>query len=416
MNPPRSLAQLDDISALTERLDKLFNEKESYTKFLALRDSSAQQLLDLLQDLLDYENLSMMSRPTQRRFIKALTRLSDASKLHPRCCTLTDLERGKHLGGGSFSDVYNGVLRGQSVAIKVMRVFGKRNIEEVLREFGREALIWRQLSHPNLLPFFGLYYLDDRLCLVSPWMKNGDIRAFLKNEEQHNLDVALGLEHLHGKCIVHGDLKSDNIFVTPSFRACIADFGLSSIITTISSIQFTDSANRARGGTVRYQAPELHQGGHNDLRSDIYAFACVAYELFTGKLPFPELPTDGAVIDAVIKGRRPSQPASCSGTAALDDLWKVLQHCWEEQPERRPTCGQIVERLTGTVIQATATQSTPDWDHTSTSRFRRSFLGQPSLPSVLEIERIIFDGGLSPLLYDIQALAGAPRRLPLLPE
>lgn len=49
------------------------------------------------------------------------------------------------------------------------------------QEFGREALIWRQLSHPNLLPFYGLYYLDSRLCLVSPWMENGHLLEFLRN-------------------------------------------------------------------------------------------------------------------------------------------------------------------------------------------------------------------------------------------
>jgi serine/threonine protein kinase len=51
-----------------------------------------------------------------------------------------------------------------------------------IQEFSREALIWRQLSHPNVLPFFGLYYLENRLCLVSPWMENGNMMEFLTNE------------------------------------------------------------------------------------------------------------------------------------------------------------------------------------------------------------------------------------------
>jgi serine/threonine protein kinase len=54
-------------------------------------------------------------------------------------------------------------------------------IEYTFQKFGREALIWRQLSHPNLLPFFGLYVLDNRLCLISPWMDNGDLKRFLGN-------------------------------------------------------------------------------------------------------------------------------------------------------------------------------------------------------------------------------------------
>ncbi|KAJ7847197.1 kinase-like domain-containing protein, partial [Mycena leptocephala] len=201
-----------------QRLDKLLQDKASYTRFLACRDTSAQRLLDLLQDV-------------GRRLFKALWRLSGISQLHPKCFTLPDLQRGKHVAGGSFSDVYKGLLRGEDVAIKKMRVFGEANVDTVLKDFGQEAIIWRQLSHPSLLPFIGLYYFDEGLCLVSPWMENGDIGTFLTRKEcdtKHRLslvsgstlkpdytpihvpqilDVALGLRHLHKKQVVHGDLK-----------------------------------------------------------------------------------------------------------------------------------------------------------------------------------------------------------------
>ncbi|KAJ7843299.1 kinase-like domain-containing protein [Mycena leptocephala] len=185
---------------MIERLNKLFHdEKEAYTKLLACRGSSAQWLLDLFQDLLDLDlNIENMSR---RRLFKALIRLSTESKLYPRCFPLI------------------GLLCGQTVAVKMMRVFETSDVEALLKEFGREALIWRQLCHPNLLPFFGLYYFQGRLCLVSPWMENGHIRAFLKKETYDTdsllsliLDIALGLEYLHDKSVVHGDLKGRTIF------------------------------------------------------------------------------------------------------------------------------------------------------------------------------------------------------------
>ncbi|KAJ6561955.1 kinase-like domain-containing protein, partial [Mycena capillaripes] len=296
--------------------------------------------------LLDYEaNLATLNR---RRLFKALIRLSGDSQLYPRCFPLVGLEHESLVAGGTFGDVYTGLLRGQTVAVKMMRVFEQSDIDALLKGFGREALIWRQMSHPNLLPFYGLYYFQKRLCLVSPWMDNGHIRAFLKKETYCTdcllsliLDVALGLEYLHGKGVVHGDLKGDNIFVTSSRRACLGDFGFASIMTSMSSIQFTNSSKRAQGGTTRYQAPEVHRGGHNDHRTDIYGFACLVYELLTGKPPFPELYTDIAVAIAVIEGRRPSRPPSCSGTLPLDGLWNLLQNCWEENPENRPTASHI---------------------------------------------------------------------------
>ncbi|KAJ7622888.1 kinase-like domain-containing protein [Mycena polygramma] len=386
----------EDVFAMTERLDKLLHEdKVWYTEFVACRGTPAQVRLNFLQDILDYDLwLAPMKR---RRLFKALLRLSRDSELSPRCFTLTGLQRGRLVAGGSFGDVYKGLLEGQSIAVKMMRVFEESDVAALLTQFSREALIWRQFCHPNLLPFFGLYYFQQRLCLVSPWMENGHIRAFLKKEKWDTkrllpfiLDVALGLEHLHESGVVHGDLKGDNIFVTPLRRACIADFGLSSMIASESSFHFTNSSKQSQGGTIRYQAPELHRGGNNDLRSDIYGFACLVYEMLAGNSPFPELRTDGAVINAVLQGRRPSQPKSCSGTPSLFGLWNLVQECWNEQPSMRPTAAQVVARLTGPEIQAKQSAGPIEWDHSYTSRFRRRFILEESLPSVSEFEGIVF--------------------------
>ncbi|KAJ7125796.1 hypothetical protein C8R43DRAFT_832832, partial [Mycena crocata] len=80
--------------------------------------------------------------------------------------------------------------------------------------------------------------------------------------------------------------------------------------------------------------------------SDIYAFACVVYELLTGQLPFSELRTDGAVLDAVLKGCRPSLPTAYVKAPTEDGLWDIVQQCWKELPDLRPKTGQIVELLT----------------------------------------------------------------------
>jgi serine/threonine protein kinase len=59
------------------------------------------------------------------------------------------------------------------------------------QKLGREAVIWRQLSHSNLLPFFGLYVLDNRPSLISPWMDNGDLKNFLNNAPSDINRIAL---------------------------------------------------------------------------------------------------------------------------------------------------------------------------------------------------------------------------------
>ncbi|KAJ6551314.1 kinase-like domain-containing protein [Mycena capillaripes] len=283
-----------------------------------------------------------------------------------------------------------------------MRIFEDSDVEAVLKEFSREALIWRQLCHPNVLPFFGLYHLENRLCLVSPWMEYGNIMKFLAKNNSSNtdrlsliLDVALGLQYLHKQKVIHGDLKGLNILVTPSRRACIADFG-HSLIANAMTLRFTHSTVTGRGGTARYQAPELFLGqspSQKHFGSDVYAFACVCYEIMTGKVPFHELPNDMVVMFKVAEGERPSRPMSCSGTTVLDSLWDLLQHCWEGRAEMRPKVPRIVERLVAPSIGAKSISSTTDWDDKSTSKFRRSLQPEPLLPSVSQIERMLFGDG-----------------------
>ncbi|KAJ7440163.1 kinase-like domain-containing protein [Mycena latifolia] len=330
---------------------------------------------------------------------KALVRLSHASGLHPACYALSGLQKvGQQIAAGAFGDIWKGLVRGQSVSVKIMRLFRDADVKAALQEFGREALIWRQLSHPNLLPFFGLYYLDSRLCLVSPWMSNGHVLEFLKNAPPDTdrvsliLDIALGLEYLHSKHVVHGDLKGMNILVTPSRRACLADFGLSSIADAM-TLRFTHSTSAStRGGTARYQAPELIATDNpNHFESDVYAFACVCYEILTGKPPFFEIPRDVTVSIKVLGGLRPSRPE----TLPPDALWVLLQDCWEEEPAKRPDVKRIIQRLAGSPIGARTKQSATDWDEAFSSRVRRSLQDWPLLPSVSGVERRIFGDGTS---------------------
>ncbi|KAJ7852541.1 kinase-like domain-containing protein, partial [Mycena leptocephala] len=333
---------------------------------------------------------------------KALLRLSRKSGLHPRCYALPRLRKiGQQVTAGGYGDIWRGLVGGQCVCVKIMRIFEDSDVQAVLKEFGREALIWRQLCHPNVLPFFGLYYLGKRLCLVSPWMENGHIMTFLKNKKPTNtdrlsliLDIALVLQYLHEKDVVHGDLKGLNILVTPSGRACIADFGVSSIVNAM-TMQFTHSTANSRAGTARYQAPELFQlegESRNHFGSDVYAFACVCYEIIAEKVPFYDLPNDMTVMVKVLAGRRPLRPMSWSGTMALDNVWGLMEGCWEGKAEMRPTASQIVQCLIGPSIAAKTTSSTTDWDE-FTSKFRRSLQAEPLLPSVTQIERMLFGDG-----------------------
>ncbi|EEB91723.1 hypothetical protein MPER_09873 [Moniliophthora perniciosa FA553] len=156
------------------------------------------------------------------------------------------------------------------------------DVQQLLKEYLREVIVWRQLKHPNILPCLGLYYLDnspERMCLVSPWMDNGNLTDFLKDHPRESVDrilimydVANGLSYLHGSKIIHGDLKGVNILITPSRRACLADFGLSRVAD--SQVFKISPSSAHTTGTVRWLAPEVHRGMNTSLESDIYAYGC----------------------------------------------------------------------------------------------------------------------------------------------
>ncbi|KAF7374886.1 LsmAD domain-containing protein [Mycena sanguinolenta] len=378
-----------DLLCVLRQMSSILSNPTSYKLFLGCRGAVAQQLLDLLQDLLDLPDLRVKAPLSKAVFSKVLLRLSGACGLHPTCFTIDGLEKmGRQVAGGGFGDIWKGSVGGQIVAVKSMRQFADDDVKASLKKLGREALIWRQLSHPNLLPFFGLYILEHRLSLISPWMEKGDLRLFLSTAppdmDRVSLiaDVAMGVEYLHNEHIVHGDLKSPNILVTPSGRACITDFGLSTIVDEL-SLKMTFSSRSGQAGTVRYQAPELLKNeSSNHYGSDVYAFACVSYEISTGKVPFFELTKEVAIMFKVVEGARPTRLSVIS-----QDLWLLLEDCWHQQTDKRPAMAAGLQRILGQHIGNDIKQSPPDWDDAYSARFRRSVQEWPVLPSVAEMER-----------------------------
>ncbi|KAJ7359278.1 kinase-like domain-containing protein, partial [Mycena albidolilacea] len=121
------------------------------------------------------------------------------------------------VSGGGFSDIYKGELNKEVVCIKVLRIFTTEfQLDQIYKELAREVLIWKGLSHPNILPLLGIDLVSRKpsCCLVSPWMENGSVMAFLKTYpdfDKRSLvrDVASGLEYLHNldPPVVHGDIK-----------------------------------------------------------------------------------------------------------------------------------------------------------------------------------------------------------------
>ncbi|KAF7333645.1 Kinase-like protein [Mycena sanguinolenta] len=253
--------------------------------------------------------------------------------------------------GGGFGDIYRASYDDQHVALKRMRHFlHGSDLRRIHLEFCREALVWKDLHHPYILPFLGIDRdsFPTTLCMVSPWMKHGSVINYLKTHGHANVDmllyeIAQGLEYLHSHAIVHGDLKGANILVKENGSACLADFGLS-----IHSDASAKIGSTSRGGSLYWMAPELLDPDHfgfqfvRTVATDVYAFGCVCFEMYTGRPPFWGL-TEPVALLKVLKAERAERPP---GPPAMSDtLWQHVTEFWAQRPISRPSTQSVVQKM-----------------------------------------------------------------------
>jgi serine/threonine protein kinase len=199
----------------------------------------------------------------------------------------------EHLGRGGMGSVFRALDRyradlpaaHQYVAIKILH--GKSdNRSELLAKLRREFYCAQSLAHPNIVKvyeldrdgdvdFFTMELLDGEL--LSSVMERFRSRPMHRPQALGVIrEIGAGLAHAHARGVVHSDLKPNNVMITHSGEVRILDFGASSIAGGTASATATPA----------YASCELLEGRVPDPRDDIYAFACLAYELLAGTHPF----------------------------------------------------------------------------------------------------------------------------------
>lgn len=262
---------------------------------------------------------------------------------------LQDYQISGHLGSGGMGDVYRAkdLRLDREVAIKLL----PRDLAEDadrLKRFEREAQALAKLNHTNVVqvydvgrwvgqPFIVMEYLEGST--LRDAMAAGPIPA--RRAVELALQIVRGLSAAHEKGIVHRDLKPENIFLTRGGHIRLLDFGLAKPYTA--SIEFDLTAalpDPARAlitkegslvGTLGYMAPEQVQGGPVDVRTDLFAFGIVLYEMTVGARPFSGHSTI-ETLHAILKLDPPEIPLDLRIPALLE---RVIRRCLEKDPEAR---------------------------------------------------------------------------------
>ena len=192
------------------------------------------------------------------------------------------------IGAGASARVYLAVQQAHPrlVAVKLLSPDAAAS-PEALRRFEREAALVKRLDHPNIVRVFDAGFHGETPYLAMEYLRGGDLNSNLRaglhmqNVLRVVKEIAFALDYAHGKGVVHGDVKPENILFNAQGTALLADFGIATALAGRAG-----EGDRPRLATSPYASPEQLRGAALDGRSDFFSLGVVFYATLTGRMPF----------------------------------------------------------------------------------------------------------------------------------
>uniref|UniRef100_A0A3B3WS45 Tyrosine-protein kinase n=1 Tax=Poecilia mexicana TaxID=48701 RepID=A0A3B3WS45_9TELE len=276
---------------------------------------------------------------------QVITKKSGVVLLNPVVCDKwwilnhEDVVLGELLGKGNFGEVFKGTLQRDKVPVAVKTC--KEDLPPELKiRFLSEARILKQYDHPNIVKLIGVCTQRQPIYIVMELVSGGDFLSFLRKKKDElktkqlvrfAVDAAAGMAYLESKNCIHRDLAARNCLVGESNVLKISDFGMSR--------QEDDGVYSSSGLKqipIKWTAPEALNYGRYSSESDVWSYGILLWETFSlGVCPYPGM-TNQQAREQVEKGKRVPPPVRCP-----DDVYKVMQRCWQYNPEDRPKFSEL---------------------------------------------------------------------------
>ncbi|XP_062147983.1 mitogen-activated protein kinase kinase kinase 3 [Alnus glutinosa] len=257
--------------------------------------------------------------------------------------TQSNWKKGRLLGRGTFGHVYLGFNSGsgQMCAIKEVRVASDDHTSrECLKQLNQEINLLSQLSHPNIVRYYGSELGEETLSVYLEFVSGGSIHKLLQEYgsfkepviQNYTRQIISGLAYLHGRHTVHRDIKGANILVDPNGEIKLADFGMAKHITACSSML-------SFKGSPYWMAPEvvMNTNGYS-LAVDIWSLGCTILEMATSKPPWSQYEGVAAIFKIGNSKDTPEIPERLS-----NDAKSFIKLCLQRDPSARPTALQLLD-------------------------------------------------------------------------
>jgi serine/threonine-protein kinase len=284
--------------------------------------------------------------------------------------TIEHYEIIRRLGAGGSGVVYlaNDTLLQRPVVLKILRA-GMMSAEQLRSTVLREARLASAIEHPNVCAIYEVGESRDGGYIVMQYVPGQSLDHLIEQGPANlqlvlsvGIQVADGLQAAHALGIFHRDLKPQNVMLTDGGLAKILDFGLARRLPpedanfdpskpALAKDASVAATYTARGGTIRYMAPEQFVTGQSSVQSDVWALGVILYELVSGRHPFSR--PDAEDFQA-IRAIQFSEPVDLSTIVpgVSTELKSVIAMCLEKNPAARYTSAAEVREALKTIMKA----------------------------------------------------------------